>query len=422
MTAVEPVTPGIRYVSLDVMRGIAILGTLGTNIWIFTNPEGFIGYVSGVGRAEGVWRWVEAVLQQLCQGKFLGLLTVMFGIGLAIQQHSAQRRGDSWPGAYPVRAGLLFVDGVVNFLLFTEFDVLTGYAVTGLIVAFVLATSARSQRIWLSAAVLVHVAILMVIVGAIVASPPPEDNPPVQQQPNPYAEGSFWDLVVFRVDHLLVFRAETILILPVAIAMFIAGAMVFRAGVLAPEGAELRRRLMIVGFIVALPIDLIVGLFWGSAGMLVGRYLTAAIIAFGVLAAVAQFYVAGRVPGIVGRALGTVGRMALSCYVLQNALAGALLWLGAGPGATDGPRHGSAGHHRGIRVGGSRADAVQQAVAFAMGARSAGNALAGELPEIDYPALARLSAKHAAQWTDAVPPDVHSYAAGSARGVPAQGQ
>ncbi|AMU72646.1 DUF418 domain-containing protein [Mycobacteroides abscessus] len=326
MTAVEPVTPGIRYVSLDVMRGIAILGTLGTNIWIFTNPEGFIGYVSGVGRAEGVWRWVEAVLQQLCQGKFLGLLTVMFGIGLAIQQHSAQRRGDSWPGAYPVRAGLLFVDGVVNFLLFTEFDVLTGYAVTGLIVAFVLATSARSQRIWLSAAVLAHVAILMVIVGAIVASPPPEDNPPVQQQPNPYAEGSFWDLVVFRVDHLLVFRAETILILPVAIAMFIAGAMVFRAGVLAPEGAELRRRLMIVGFIVALPIDLIVGLFWGSAGMLVGRYLTAAIIAFGVLAAVAQFYVAGRVPGIVGRALGTVGRMALSCYVLQNALAGALCY------------------------------------------------------------------------------------------------
>ncbi|SHS52747.1 Predicted membrane protein [Mycobacteroides abscessus subsp. abscessus] len=326
MTAVEPVTPGIRYVSLDVMRGIAILGTLGTNIWIFTNPEGFIGYVSGVGRAEGVWRWVEAVLQQLCQGKFLGLLTVMFGIGLAIQQHSAQRRGDSWPGAYPVRAGLLFVDGVVNFLLFTEFDVLTGYAVTGLIVAFVLATSARSQRIWLSAAVLVHVAILMVIVGAVVASPPPEDNPPVQQQPNPYAEGSFWDLVVFRVDHLLVFRAETILILPVAIAMFIAGAMVFRAGVLAPEGAELRRRLMIVGFIVALPIDLIVGLFWGSAGMLVGRYLTAAIIAFGVLAAVAQFYVAGRVPGIVGRALGTVGRMALSCYVLQNALAGALCY------------------------------------------------------------------------------------------------
>lgn len=326
MTAVEPVTPGIRYVSLDVMRGIAILGTLGTNIWIFTNPEGFIGYVSGVGRAEGVWRWVEAVLQQLCQGKFLGLLTVMFGIGLAIQQHSAQRRGGSWPGAYPVRAGLLFVDGVVNFLLFTEFDVLTGYAVTGLIVAFVLATSARSQRIWLSAAVLVHVAILVVIVGAVVASPPPEDNPPVQQQPNPYAEGSFWDLVVFRVDHLLVFRAETILILPVAIAMFIAGAMVFRAGVLAPEGAELRRRLMIVGFIVALPIDLIVGLFWGSAGMLVGRYLTAAIIAFGVLAAVAQFYVAGRMPGIVGRALGTVGRMALSCYVLQNALAGALCY------------------------------------------------------------------------------------------------
>ncbi|OAT69221.1 hypothetical protein AWB85_22295 [Mycobacteroides immunogenum] len=326
MTAVEPVVPGIRYVSLDVMRGIAILGTLGTNIWIFTNPEGFIGYVSGIGRAEGMWRWVEAVLQQLCQGKFLGLLTIMFGIGLAIQQHSAQRHGESWPGSYPVRAGLLFVDGVLNFLFFTEFDVLTGYAVTGLIVAFVLATSVRSQKIWLSVALLVHVAILAVVVAAIVASPQPADNPPVRQQPNPYAEGSFWDLVVFRVDHLPAFRAETILILPMAIAMFIAGARVFRAGVLAPEGAELRRRLMVVGFIVALPVDLIVGLFWGSPGMLVGRYLTAPVIAFGVLAAIAHFYASGQMPGVVGRALGTVGRMALSCYVLQNMLAGALCY------------------------------------------------------------------------------------------------
>ncbi|STZ74668.1 Predicted membrane protein [Mycolicibacterium fortuitum] len=29
-----------RLQSLDVLRGIAILGTLGTNIWIFTDPEG----------------------------------------------------------------------------------------------------------------------------------------------------------------------------------------------------------------------------------------------------------------------------------------------------------------------------------------------------------------------------------------------
>ncbi|ABG92003.1 conserved hypothetical protein [Rhodococcus jostii RHA1] len=100
-----------RYAALDVMRGAAILGTLATNIWIFTNVEGLVGYVNGTGRATGGWAPVQAILQQFAQGKFLGLLTIMFGIGLVIQQRSAQRRGARWPGGYPWRAGLLMLDG-----------------------------------------------------------------------------------------------------------------------------------------------------------------------------------------------------------------------------------------------------------------------------------------------------------------------
>ncbi|MET1006608.1 MAG: hypothetical protein ABWX96_13750, partial [Propionibacteriaceae bacterium] len=80
-----------RYASLDVLRGIAILGTLATNIWIFTNPEGLIGYINRSTAAETppVWRVVESVLQQLAQGKILGLLTLRFGSGLEIQRRSA---------------------------------------------------------------------------------------------------------------------------------------------------------------------------------------------------------------------------------------------------------------------------------------------------------------------------------------------
>jgi len=88
-----------RLASLDVLRGIAILGTLGTNIWIFTHPEGLIGYINGTPDSD--WRGVEIGLQLMTQGKFLGLLTVMFGIGLALQQRSARRAGQRWPGNYP---------------------------------------------------------------------------------------------------------------------------------------------------------------------------------------------------------------------------------------------------------------------------------------------------------------------------------
>src|SRR5690606_7085582 len=106
-----------RIPSLDVLRGIAILGTLATNIWIFTHPEGLIGYVETTWGAKGALGWIEKFLQQLSQGKFLGLLTVMFGIGLAIQRESALRAGRPWPGPYFWRAALLFLDGLLHYLL-----------------------------------------------------------------------------------------------------------------------------------------------------------------------------------------------------------------------------------------------------------------------------------------------------------------
>ena len=314
-----------RYVALDVLRGIAILGTLGTNIWIFTNPEGLVGYINADNRATGGWEVTERLLQQVTQGKFLGLLTIMFGIGLAIQQRSARRRGLRWPGGYPLRAGLLFIDGVINYVLFTEFDVLTGYAVTGLIVAYLLTLNLRNQRNALIAAATIHGALLAVLVWALAASAPPAGSGNALN-PNPYADGSFLDLVAFRLANLGLFRAEVIAILPMSIALFLAGAALLRAGILDPRGARLRRRLMIVGFGIALPLDFAAGLFGGAAGLVLGRYGLAPIVSLGILAAVAAWYVDGRGAGMLGGALAPVGRTALSCYVFQNALAGAVCY------------------------------------------------------------------------------------------------
>jgi uncharacterized protein len=318
-----------RFAALDVLRGVAILGTLATNIWIFTNADGLVGYLNGTHEATGAWSVVQDVLQQLAQGKFLGLLTIMFGIGLAIQQRSAERRGESWPGGYPWRAALLFVDGTVNYFLFTEFDVLMGYAVTGLIVAFILSTTIRRQRVALIIAAVIHVLLLTLIVAAIATAPPADRAQPLS--PNPYADGSFLDLAAFRAEHIALFRAEVVLILPMSIALFLVGAALLRAGVLesttrVPSAGRMRRRLMIVGLGVAFPLDLVVGITGGDAGLIIGRYLLAPVVALGILAAIAAFYADGRSPGVLGRALSPIGRTALSCYVFQNALAGAICY------------------------------------------------------------------------------------------------
>ncbi|MGW1738461.1 DUF418 domain-containing protein [Nocardia sp. NPDC001965] len=322
----DPARPH-RLAALDVLRGIAILGTLGTNVWILTDPEGLSGYLHRISTAptDG-WMWAEKVLQQLAQGKFLGLLTVMFGIGLAIQQSSARRAGRSWPGGYPLRAGLLFLDGLLNFLLIAEFDVLMGYAVTGSIVAFLLTRGARAQARWLYAMLGVHLTLITVYAGSLLLTEPSTAGERQPLSPNPYADGSFWDLVRFRAEHALAFRTEAIVILPLSIALFLLGARLFRAGVFRPEGTRLRRRLVLVGFGVAAPVDLLAGLAGGGDLVLITRYVVAPVVALGILALVAEFYVRRPRTGFPGRRLSEIGRAALSCYILQNLVASILCY------------------------------------------------------------------------------------------------
>jgi uncharacterized protein len=327
-----------RILALDVLRGIAILGTLASNIWIFTG---------GVGGATDSWDdngtdWFAAISSWLPNGKFLGLLTIMFGIGLEIQRQAALRAGRTWPGKYPWRAMLLFVDGLLNYIFVVTFDVLRAYALIGLLVAFLLLTSERMQW-WLVGAFLgAHVSWM-----AWVAFQAPSEllrRPGVARALRGGAEGgdprvldqgpitavggdesySYWDTVVSNFQNTLVDLgpgSEFFTLLFMGPGLFLLGALLYRNGVFAPRRRRLRAALMILGFGIALPLDFALAneILPGGFGHL-GRYGAAAVVSLGILAAVGEFVGRrGRV-GRPGRLLSVVGRMALSCYLLQNIL------------------------------------------------------------------------------------------------------
>ena len=101
MFVAERAPAGGRIATLDVLRGIAILGTFASNAWLFAVPGGAFAWVSGGLVPQDP---VEAGLRLLSNGKFLALLTLLFGIGIELQYRSALRRGLPWPGRYPLRA------------------------------------------------------------------------------------------------------------------------------------------------------------------------------------------------------------------------------------------------------------------------------------------------------------------------------
>ena len=92
-----------RVVALDVLRGIAIIGTLATNIWIFALAGQDISVALDGDMNLSLF---QQLTDLVTDGKWIGLLTIMFGIGLEIQRQSAIRRGQKWPGRYPWRAAL----------------------------------------------------------------------------------------------------------------------------------------------------------------------------------------------------------------------------------------------------------------------------------------------------------------------------
>lgn len=307
-------TRGQRIEALDVLRGIAIIGTLASNIWIFTSPA----------TGEKAQSWLMSFLMWLPNGKFLGLLTIMFGIGLEIQRQSAVRAGRRWPGTYPVRAALLFLDGVINYVLVVQFDVLRAYAVTGLIVAFLLLTSERLQWWLIGAFFTVHLAVLAFMTRNQLEGFDKGDVDKAAlmaelEQVDTYGDNVAYTLRNFGQGFSL--NSEFVTIVLMGIGSFLLGAKLYRCGIFEPARRNLRRWLIGGGFLVALPLDAALTHTWVAGTAFGGhaRYGAALGVALGILALVAEFY-QRRSVGWLGRQVAAVGAMALSCYLLQNIL------------------------------------------------------------------------------------------------------
>ncbi|MER7077202.1 uncharacterized protein SAMN02982929_05209 [Saccharopolyspora kobensis] len=325
MTTLQQVPTSTRIGALDVIRGVAILGTLGTNIWIFTNPQGPTAALNIT--LDGGASYVEAALRWLANGKFLALLTLLFGIGLELQYRSAKRRGGKWPGWYLWRAGLLFTEGLLHYVLIFEYDVLMSYAVTSILVAYLIGRSDRAQRGWMIAMGTVHVAFiglttLGMLSGHVSLSTPPTDL---------YTHGSYLEQLTGRLTEWGSYRAEAIFIIPLSTLLFLAGARLYRAGVFNADQQRLRNRLMLFGFGIGVPLNLVTT-FAGPEWLMVDRYILPPAIALGLLGLIPTVLASLRgEPGVLRRGLTSVGRTALSCYVFQN-LVGAVLCYGWGLG------------------------------------------------------------------------------------------
>ncbi len=316
-----------RIELLDVLRGFAILGTLGTNIWLFANA-GNIGAFFGSTTYQSQ---LEGILQQatlfFSNGKFLGMLTILFGVGLELQYQSAKKRGQSFLPAYLWRSSLLFLDGLLHFALVIEFDILMGYALTAMLVAFIVTKGEKVMQTTMMVAGGIHLLMVFAITAVLIFTPRPELERALGNFGNisqVYLNGTYLEGVVYRLENFSSLRIEPIFVIPMGITLFLLGVRWMRSGTFSEQGAHLTDQMMRWGLGLGIPLNLLA--LEPSFGLdLAARYLFAPLQAAGYIGLIAYALRHGWL-GSLASSIAKVGRMALSNYMLQGVLASVLFY------------------------------------------------------------------------------------------------
>ncbi|WP_040984107.1 DUF418 domain-containing protein [Oceanobacillus jeddahense] len=331
---------------LDVLRGLAIIGTLGINIWIFSLMDGLGGFSENGGLVylESMDTFIYTFFIFLFNGKFLGLLTILFGAGLELKRQKNLEVDRKWLGVYVWSCVLLFIDGLLHFLFVFEADILMSYALTAIVVAVILEKGSNIVK-WVGWILgILHGLVVLVIslgFGLLLRFEEAQEmmTRVVQRMSNETTDiflyGGYWDQVAYRISHFFELRMEAITIIPFNICLFLIGVWLVRSGYFAQtdHGRKKRMKLLKWGMGIGIPLNGIIFTPLAEFNVVADRYLFAPIMSLGYIGLVSYLFDKYSTSLMI-HALEKVGRVALSCYILQNVLASVIFYgWGFGLGA-----------------------------------------------------------------------------------------
>ena len=295
----QPTLRAERIVTLDLIRGIAVLGILAANIVAFGQP--FNAYMWPDAfltehDATADWMWVAQLV--VIDGKMRGLFTLLFGAGMALFVERAWARGETrWLQAR--RLGWLLLFGLFHFFFIWRGDILVLYAIAGSVAALALRWP-RGRMLGVGIAGYVFGALFFLVTFGLshfIAETPMRENVAFTEaavgfddakaemladdarEAQILTEGNYWDFVSHNFTahgtdplfNLFFFGAETLPLMLIGMALYHYGW--FSGGVSRKKLLGWGRAGVIVGSLLTLPVGLwAMGTgfqFWASQSALI---------------------------------------------------------------------------------------------------------------------------------------------------------
>jgi len=341
-----PVAPSERIVSLDVLRGFAVLGILIMNIQSFSMIEAAYLNPTAYGDLTGLNRLVWTLSHVFADEKFMSIFSMLFGAGILMIARRAEEKGIDASRLHYGRSLWLIVFGLLHAYLLWYGDILFTYGICALIVFRF--RNARPKRLLTAGLLVVSVSsLLYLFFGASMRYWPPEavegpmeiwmpDKAVIEAEIAAY-RGGWFDQMGQRIPAAIALQTFVLLVFQGwrAAGLMLVGMVFFTRGIL--TGQRSRRFYLTmagVGFAVGLPLIIHgVGLnfaagwtlkysmffgpqlnYWGSLFVAVGYISIVMLICKAVSA------------GILTRAFAATGRMAFTNYIVQTLICTAIFY------------------------------------------------------------------------------------------------
>ena len=347
MTA--PVQAQERIETLDVIRGVALLGILFVNMSWFSAPG---MYLEALGKSMWTEVWNTATssfISLFFQGKFYSMFSILFGLGFVIFYDRAKTRTLKPTWLFYKRLFILLLIGLVHSFFIWHGDILVSYAVSALLLPLFFNRKPKTILVW----VVVFFAIFLSIVAlgafamgfldeAMRATMLDDMKNRLESSFYAYGQGTFADIMAQRASDTLFAYSNLLITVFLFLPLFLLGVYVAKKGILQHLEANMSfiKKAWLWGLMIGLPASIAKYIIGYQVNMLFLTNLNVLHFGLGILGdtGLSIFYMTSiillfRRQNWVSklRPFGYVGRMALSNYLLQSVI-GTMIFYNYGLG------------------------------------------------------------------------------------------
>ncbi len=326
-----------RVVSLDVLRGVAVLGILVMNIQSFAMPSAAVADPTRYGDFSGANLMVWLLSHLFFDGKFITLFSMLFGAGLLLTAQRWQETGRRPWVIHLRRMVWLLVIGLAHAYLVWDGDILAIYAVCGVFV-FCFRKVSMGVLVGLGVGLMAIPSALYLLAGLAVSVQPQEEliwlnkywagDPEMFKTELRAFSGNWLEQMEARVPNAIEMHTVSLAFWagPYCAGVMLLGMAMYRGGWLSGEAPRrLYRKLVAVALLVGVPMIALGVVYQFSRGFdalvpffgVQFNYWMAPVVTLGWIGLVMLALKRGLFEGLTQR-FAAVGRMALSNYLAQS--------------------------------------------------------------------------------------------------------